>query len=93
MVLESHSYTAPGSPTWPRLSDTTPEVERLRIELLKQMTGEQRVAIAFKLTNFTRRAAVSRIRAEHPDWTDAQVKRELLRIAFLPHPLPEGLPW
>jgi hypothetical protein len=56
------------------------------------MTGEQRMKIAFKLTDFMRRASLSRIRAEHPEWTDWQVKRELLRIAFLPAPLPPGLP-
>lgn len=92
MASESYPYSPPDPPTWPRVSDTAPDVERLRIERLKQMTGEQRAAIAFELTNFTRRVTVSRIQAEHPDWTDAQVKRELLRIAFLPHPLPEGLP-
>ena len=27
---------------------------------------------------------------EHPEWTEAQVARELLRLAFLPAPLPVG---
>jgi hypothetical protein len=74
-----------------RHSDTSPEVERLRIERLRRMTGEERIRIAFRLTDFTRRAAASRIRAEHPDWTERQVKRELVRISFLPDPLPPGL--
>lgn len=52
------------------------------------MTGEQRVQIAVDLTSFMRRMAVSRIRSEHPDWTERQVKREMLRIAFMPEPLP-----
>jgi len=56
------------------------------------MTGEQRIKIAFKLTDFMRRMALSRIRSEHPEWTEWEVKRELLRIAFLPKPLPPGLP-
>jgi hypothetical protein len=34
---------------------------------------------------------LTRIRAENPGWTDWEVKRELLRLAFHPHPLPAGL--
>jgi len=75
-----------------RHSDTRPDVETMRLEALRRMTGEQRIAITFQLTNLMRRAAVGRIRAENPGWSDAQVKRELLRIAFLPAPLPDGLP-
>ena len=73
-----------------RHTDTSPDVERLRIERLRRMTGEERIRIAFRLSDFTRRAAASRIRSEHPDWTDRQVKRELVRISFLPEPLPPG---
>jgi len=56
------------------------------------MSGEQRVNRVFQMSNFMRTLAVSRIRAEHPDWSEWQVKRELLRLAFLPEPLPSGLP-
>ena len=72
--------------------DTSPEAARVQLEILRNMTGEQRVQIAVDMTNFMRRMTMSRIRAEHPEWTDWQVKRELLRIAFLPDPLPPGLP-
>jgi len=74
-----------------RHSDTSPEAERAYVERLRKMTDEQRSKIAFDLTNFMRRAAASRIRSEHPDWTDRQIKRELLRIALLPDPLPPDL--
>ena len=75
-----------------RQSDTSPEAARVQLEVLRNMTGEQRISIAFKLTDFMRRATLSRIRAEHPEWSAWEVKRELLRIAFLPDPLPPGLP-
>lgn len=74
------------------ISDTSLEAARVEIEILRGMTGEQRVKLAFKLTDILRRSSLSRIRAEHPEWTDWQVKRELLRIAFHPEPLPPGLP-
>lgn len=75
-----------------RQSDTSPEAARIQLDILRKMTGEQRIKIAFDLTDFLRRMALSRIRAENPEWSDWQVKRELLRIAFLPEPLPPGLP-
>jgi len=74
------------------ISDTSPEAAAVQREILRGMTGEQRMKLAFKLTDFMRRSALSRIRSEHPEWTEWQVKRELLRIAFHPEPLPPGLP-
>ncbi|HET6763572.1 MAG TPA: hypothetical protein VFH27_07860 [Longimicrobiaceae bacterium] len=73
-----------------RHSDTSPDVEKMRIEALRRMTGEQRIAITFQLTNMMRRAAVGRIRAEHPDYEEWQVKLEYLREVFHPDPLPRG---
>lgn len=55
------------------------------------MSGEQRILIALEMSLFARELARERIRSEHPDWDERRVDRELLRIAFLPHPLPAGL--
>jgi hypothetical protein len=52
------------------------------------MTGEQRLLIAFEMSQFARELVKARIRQEHPDWPEAQITRELLRLAFLPEPLP-----
>jgi hypothetical protein len=40
---------------------------------------------------FARELAKEGVRRDHPEWTEAQVARELLRLAFLPAPLPVGL--
>ena len=61
-------------------------------EALRNMTGEQRLLLAWDMSLFARELARAGIRQEHPDWTEAQVARELLRLAFLPAPLPSGLP-
>jgi hypothetical protein len=37
---------------------------------------------------FARDLAKAGVEREHPDWDDARVTRELLRLAFLPEPLP-----
>ena len=41
---------------------------------------------------FARELARAGIRQHHPDWTEAEVSRELLSLTFLPAPLPAGLP-
>jgi hypothetical protein len=35
--------------------------------------------------------AKERIRREHPEWSDTQVTRQLVRLAFLPGPVPAPL--
>ena len=55
------------------------------------MTGEQRLLMAFEMSLFARELASARIRMDHPEWDEARVARELLRIAFLPDPLPAKL--
>jgi len=47
--------------------------------------------LALEMSEFARELAVAGIRRDHPQWTEAQVARELLRLAFLPAPLPAWL--
>lgn len=55
------------------------------------MSGEQRLLLAFEMSEFARDLAKAGIRRDHPEWDEPRVARELLRLAFLPHPLPERL--
>jgi hypothetical protein len=55
------------------------------------MSGEQRIFLAFEMSLFGRELAKEGVRRRHPEWTEAQVARELLRLAFLEAPLPAGL--
>jgi hypothetical protein len=43
------------------------------------------------MSEFARELARAGIRKDHPDWPESQVARELLRLAFLPEPLPTWL--
>ncbi|HEU4452332.1 MAG TPA: hypothetical protein VFR81_04700 [Longimicrobium sp.] len=74
------------------IRDTSPEAEQVQLEIFRKMTGEQRLKLALEMSDFARELSLSRIRAEHPEWSDWEVKRELLRLDFLPDPLPSGLP-
>jgi len=55
------------------------------------MTGEQRLLLAYEMSMFGRELNRARLLREHPEWTEARVARALLRLAFLPKPLPAGL--
>jgi hypothetical protein len=70
--------------------DTTPEAQAVQDEIHRAMTGEQRVLLAFEMSLFARELARAGIRQEHSDWPEDRVARELLRLAFLPKPLPPG---
>ena len=74
------------------ISDTSPAARAVRFELDRATTGEQRLLMALEMSLFARDLAEAGIRNEHAGWTDAQVARELLRLAFLPDSLPPGLP-
>ena len=54
------------------------------------MSGEEKILLALDMSLFARELARQRICEDHPEWSDAQINRELLRLAFLPHPLPAG---
>ena len=72
--------------------DTSKDAEEVQLGIFRKMTGEQRLKLALEMSDFARDLSLSRIRAEHPEWSDWEVKRELLRLDFLPRPLPSGLP-
>jgi len=48
--------------------------------------------LAFEMSLFARDLAKAGIRHEHPEWSEARVARELLRLAFFPAPLPAWIP-
>lgn len=73
------------------ISDTSPKARKIQLNIHRAMSGEQRILIALEMSLFARELARERIRSEHPDWDERQIERELLRIAFLPCPLPAGL--
>ena len=73
------------------ITDTSNSAQALQLEILRSMTGEQRLLLALEMSLFARELAKEGIRREHAQWSKAQVARELLRLAFLPAPLPVRL--
>ena len=63
-----------------RPADTTPEAWQAQVAMLRRMTGAQRLAIALRLTQLARDAARDGIRARHPGYGDAEVRRAFFRM-------------
>ncbi len=55
------------------------------------MSGEKRVLMGFEMGYFDREVRKQQIRRDHPEWSELEVKHEILRQAFLPKPAPEWL--
>ena len=72
------------------IRDTTPEAQAVQDAIHRAMTGEQRVLLAFEMSMFARELTRAGIQEQHPDWPEDRVARELVRLAFLPKPLPPG---
>jgi hypothetical protein len=73
------------------ITDASREASELQLKVQRAMSGEQRFLLAFEMSLFARELARARIRIDHPQWNEADVARELLRLAFLPDPLPASL--
>jgi hypothetical protein len=70
------------------ISDTSPEIEAMQMQIRRQMTPDERFRIAIELSDMCRELRKAGIKRDHPDWSNRQVIIELLRLAFLPDALP-----
>jgi hypothetical protein len=60
------------------LADEQPGPEQ--IAALRAMSGEQRLRVAEMLFWSARKMKTAGVKAQHPDWTEEQVKEEVRRI-------------
>lgn len=73
------------------MKDTDPAVEAMQQEFYRGLTGGERLALAFEMSELARELALTRLRAAHPDWTERRCKLELIRYSLPGGQLPEGL--
>ena len=88
---KASAVRAPWEPAGEDVSDTSPDISRIQLDLYRRMTGAQRFQLAMRLSRLAREFAAARIRQDHPSWSDREVNRELIRIALLPEPIPADL--
>ena len=80
-----------------RPADTTIEAWDVQRDIFRRMSGSQRVAMAFEMSDSARALTEAGIRYRHPGWTDSQVLdamlerllgAELARTVRLARPIP-----
>jgi len=55
------------------------EGAQLQIECYRRMTPQQRLEISFRLYDLTRRLVRQGVKHQHPDWSEEQLRQEVLR--------------
>lgn len=73
------------------VADTDPRALAIQVKLRKEMSGEQLLVLAFRMSEFARELTKEGIRNDHPDWPEQRVLGEIIRLALLPAPLPPRL--
>ena len=61
-----------------RPADTSPDAFDVQRAIFRRMTGSQRVAMAFEMSDAARALTEAGIRYRHPDWSGQQVHDALL---------------
>jgi hypothetical protein len=64
------------------------DADRLQLDIQRRLTGAERLRLAFEMSDLARELCRARLRQQHPDWTDEQVTREIVRSSFSPAPSP-----
>ena len=60
-------------------ADTTLEAARKQFEILRRLPPQKRALISFEISDNVRQNVIAGIKKLHPDFTDIQIKKELLR--------------
>jgi hypothetical protein len=68
--------------------DTTPEAAAIQVEIFRRKTPEERMRMAFEMSDSMRNLALLGLRSRHPELNENELKRELMGImyGFKPEP-------
>jgi hypothetical protein len=62
----------------PLSPDTTPEAQRKQYELMRQLSPEQKLSLAFALTDATRKLVLADLHYRFPDADDNEIRRRFI---------------
>lgn len=74
------------------MRDTTPQAAALQLSILRGLSGEQRLMTAIEMSDLTRELCRSRLREQHPDWSEAELRRKFLFCVYGITKLPRTRP-
>ena len=63
-----------------RARDTTGEAHAVQLAIYRRMTLDERLGLAFELSEAARRTSLDGILARHPDYDEATAVRALFRL-------------
>ncbi len=73
------------------MTDTSSRAATQQANVYCRLTGVERLALALDLSVLARDLSRTRLHLQHPEWTDDEAQREMLRYAFSATPLPPPL--
>jgi hypothetical protein len=73
------------------MRDTSIAAAAAQARAQQQLGGAGRLGLAFEMSLLARKLTLAGLRRAHPDWSPEQLRRELLRLCFLPDDLPQPL--
>ena len=62
--------------------DTSPEVERMQIEIYRKMGPARRLQVAMELTELSRKFMSAGVRRRHPEYDGEQVRLAVIRLTI-----------
>lgn len=62
--------------------DTTPEAAAIQAEIWRRMPPERKHQIAAELSENVRQIAAQGVKSRHPDYTDAQIRLAVIKLAI-----------
>lgn len=65
-------------------ADTTPEAARVQRDVYRSMPAERKFALAFQMSDSTRRLADAGVRSRHPDYSEEQVRLAVAKLYLGP---------
>jgi len=68
--------------------DTSSEADVLQQEILRRLGGPARFRLALDMSVAARTLALTRLRRRHPDYSELDLKKALLRLSFRSKDLP-----
>jgi len=54
-------------------------IDDIMVRILRKKTPQQRLAIAFSLWTSAKKQLSNYLRAEHPDWSDSKIRKEVAK--------------
>ncbi|MGH2405987.1 MAG: integrase core domain-containing protein [bacterium] len=73
------------------MRDTGQTANAIQIEILRNLAASERFLLAFQMSLTARALSLARLRRQHPEWSEAELRRELVRGRILSRLKARGL--